>query len=361
MTAHPFDPVQIPKVVRNSSDYPLSKMFQPTKMAAAVFGAHDPAKELADSIRGFTTANSSKDSVDSNDILGQVSRHVVENDEHGEQAQLLETMSSIVDMDTISSSPQQRPIGFLSTNTPADSVIVEGQVMTGPTHMPLLPQTCTKTPWWQLRKSSFGFQPTQFSVHGYDNEFLYLHRSYMSDKSNHTNTNKKGGIAFEILNRAVGKLKKKPTQANVRRYDICYPGDQNDISSTPGSTQSPKQAQQQPQFIKLDMGLLGHFQVKIFGEGFTVTSAKYGDTLEISNVGENLVFVRDSNRSSYRSVMGDVSGNMITCIVKMDPVALMLVEAYDAAGTDGVVKGTIMSGEQHPLPFNLSDADVRDR
>ena len=63
------------------------------------------------------------------------------------------------------------------------------------------------------------------------------------------------------------------------------------------------------------MGPLGDFTVNIYSDGFLVTSKLFGNSLEISNVGENVVFVRDFDSDSSKTVIADRAGRVVTCSV----------------------------------------------
>ena len=60
------------------------------------------------------------------------------------------------------------------------------------------------------------------------------------------------------------------------------------------------------------MGILGEFTISVFTDGFVIKSKLFGDTLEIS-IGPDIVFVRDFNATSAKSVIGFSTGKSVTC------------------------------------------------
>ena len=65
------------------------------------------------------------------------------------------------------------------------------------------------------------------------------------------------------------------------------------------------------------MGPLGDFTVYVYNDGFIVKSRTDGDIIEISNVGQDLMFVRDSNKEGSAVVIGDQSGQVSSCTVSV--------------------------------------------
>ena len=89
--------------------------------------------------------------------------------------------------------------------------------------------------------------------------------------------------------------------------DTCYPGEEP----------LPHEHQDAIQTVDVNMGLLGEFTVHVYADGFVVYSKQWGDTVEISNVGQSVMFVRDHNVSSAKTVIGDGSGQVISCSVSI--------------------------------------------
>lgn len=52
------------------------------------------------------------------------------------------------------------------------------------------------------------------------------------------------------------------------------------------------------------------FTVQVYPDGFVVSSQQYKDTLEISNVGQNVIFVRDIGAASTQTVVAQVGLSM---------------------------------------------------
>ena len=97
-----------------------------------------------------------------------------------------------------------------------------------------------------------------------------------------------------------------------RRAQTCYPEDSPNNAwanspPPPGALQT----------VEISMGPLGDFTVHVYSDGFIVRSRTDGDALEISNVGHDLMFVRDSSEDGSVTVIGDISGQSISCSVTM--------------------------------------------
>lgn len=110
-----------------------------------------------------------------------------------------------------------------------------------------------------------------------------------------------------------------PGGGRPRRAEACYPEDEpiseegsEEDGSSSGKSSRPLQA------IEVNMGALGEFKVQVFSDGFIVRSKVWGDTLEISNVGQPVMFVRDSNSDSVKTVIGSVDGRVVSCSIAID-------------------------------------------
>ena len=73
--------------------------------------------------------------------------------------------------------------------------------------------------------------------------------------------------------------------------------------------------------VAVNMGSLGEFEVKVFSDGFVVNSKQDLSTVEISNIGKNVVMVRDSgpgeDKQSVLTVVATTSGHVRTCKVQV--------------------------------------------
>ena len=71
------------------------------------------------------------------------------------------------------------------------------------------------------------------------------------------------------------------------------------------------------QTVEVNMGALGEYTVFVYSDGFIVHSKKYGNTLEISSVGQPTMFVRDYDETSSVTVLGDIKGSVQFCSVRV--------------------------------------------
>jgi hypothetical protein len=98
---------------------------------------------------------------------------------------------------------------------------------------------------------------------------------------------------------------KKPLKN--RKHNACYPEDE------PSQTSNSKEHTSNPsQTINVNMGPLGEFVVTVYADGFVVESKSFGDTIEISNIGQSVAFVRDVNTISTKTIIGDISNEIVT-------------------------------------------------
>lgn len=92
-----------------------------------------------------------------------------------------------------------------------------------------------------------------------------------------------------------------------RKHNACYPEDEPiQASSSEEQTSNPSQT------INVNMGPLGEFVVIVYADGFVVKSKSWGDTIEISNIGQSVAFVRDVNAISTKTIIGDIVNEIVT-------------------------------------------------
>jgi mannosidase alpha-like ER degradation enhancer 2 len=97
---------------------------------------------------------------------------------------------------------------------------------------------------------------------------------------------------------------------SVKRPHTCYAEDSPaNVASQPAPPPGSLQT------VEVSMGPLGDFTVYVYSDGFIVKSRTDGNALEISNVGQDLMFVRDSNDEGSETVIGDMAGQVVTCSV----------------------------------------------
>jgi hypothetical protein len=103
------------------------------------------------------------------------------------------------------------------------------------------------------------------------------------------------------------------------------------------------------------MGVLGRFLVTVYSDGFLVHSELAGDTIEISNVGDSVVFVRDFDSASSKTVIADRNGRVATCTVALvdDQGLPLMVEQETKTGKGSSKKGS--KGEEG----DQADADAQ--
>jgi hypothetical protein len=134
---------------------------------------------------------------------------------------------------------------------------------------------------------------------------------------------------FGVVGGLAGGAKKK-------RPNACYPEDEPDhfnghglqapVRSGDGDGDGPEVSPdvKPVQTVEVSMGALGDFQVQVYQDGFVVHSKAWGDTLEISNVGQPTMFLRDQaaeggegkgSGSGAKTVMGSMDGRVVSCTV----------------------------------------------
>ena len=224
----------------------------------------------------------------------------------------------------------------------------------GPNIGPLLPQKCYKRNWWEVKTNGFAPQlllhvaPLIEADSGVKRDYSKITVSNGNTREEVSNVMekilKKSGLASQVLtNTAMAYIQKKESYAELTAFTLqrskefhhqnkrCVPSDEKDILEQLTSKLAEQQHNIQNQMnqkklnsnsppITIDMGeVLGGFSIAVHNEGFMVTSAKYGNTLEISNVGQSVVFVKDTvaSNNSFSDVMGDSGGNVISCTVKL--------------------------------------------
>jgi len=112
------------------------------------------------------------------------------------------------------------------------------------------------------------------------------------------------------------------------------------------------------------MGPLGDFTVHVYSDGFIVRSRTDGDALEISNVGHDLMFVRDINVDSSITAIGDISGQSISCSVSIrlqDDTESAVGEEYSLGNVwRRTCSIAAFGGSDTPRDFlNYADAQTR--
>ncbi len=92
-----------------------------------------------------------------------------------------------------------------------------------------------------------------------------------------------------------------------RRPNSCYPEDEPIMKGHQNALQT----------VEVSMGILGDFTVHVYADGFVVYSKKFGNTLEISNIGQPIMLIRDFNKTSSKTLLGDIAGDVIDCTVSV--------------------------------------------
>ena len=199
-----------------------------------------------------------------------------------------------------------------------------------PLFHPDLSLKCPKTVWWDAPK------------HSYDAQFIRTH----PDASGETSADSwfsNQRVSIQSINAAeIARLMdwskssptpfvrrenvNRPSHSNKKRADSCYDEDgpvllkpatnPGNVRSKSDSTPIPPEA---PQKLEVDAGPLGMFEVTIFSDGFLVFSKTSGETIEITNVGDSIAFVRELRNDSSRTVIGDqTTGKTISCSVSVE-------------------------------------------
>lgn len=102
--------------------------------------------------------------------------------------------------------------------------------------------------------------------------------------------------------------------------------------ASPNASPNPSPSPGAVQTLEIAVGDLGMFLISVYVDGFEIKSAKSGDIIEVSSVGQSVVFVKEYNDENEISqveggldegmnfkshVIGDISGNAIRCFVQI--------------------------------------------
>lgn len=209
-----------------------------------------------------------------------------------------------------------------------------------PSHSLPLPLKCQKGLWWdssslgydaeyvrdQQRKRSSHFQgstdaaratsnPARRSMAAMNSGKLatLLHSSSLPDISEYR------GAGPPVAEVTAGM----PDDENNEHPDTCYDGDTVLQPPSPDNAESPTnnhQKQPPPQKITVTAQTLGEFDVSVYPDGFVVVSKEHLDTIEISNIGESVVFVGyiwGPLSSQSKAFVTDHLGRTVTCSVAL--------------------------------------------
>ena len=108
-----------------------------------------------------------------------------------------------------------------------------------------------------------------------------------------------------------------------RRANTCYDdeGKQQEQQQHPSKLEAAQgQKKVISQKLSMDAGVLGMFDVTIYPDGFTVYSEQGKDTLEVTNVGESLVFaghISAAPESHSKTIIGDKLGKLVRCFISI--------------------------------------------
>ena len=226
----------------------------------------------------------------------------------------------------------------------------------GPNHGPLLPLQCYKKQWWEVKSTGFApalllhVAPLIEADGGTRRDYSDIDISSPIDRSIVTEVigqlmgrtslstkitanrimkiNQKRKVRTDIELEAVTVLKLKEFHKLHNRCAVSDEAEEKEKASVKAKEKQAganiaaghqKKLDQHAEPVDIEMGALGGFKVSVQTEGFTVTSKKYGNTLEISNVGQTVVFVKDSiaTSNSFSAAMGDSGSNAVACKVRL--------------------------------------------
>ena len=212
----------------------------------------------------------------------------------------------------------------VNTSDPQYVVWQEGRTL----HQELL--KCPKTAWW-----SFQSYHLPDSSHT-DIAQRKLSRSKKSKKGKDVKSikddmgNKKtpAGNLLDMLKtlssqiQNVGSIKKLTSGGDEGDEDE---EDGDDPLGTCPFQDDPSRAmnQQQPEegggkaenTVELNVGVLGSFSVHVFSDGFVINSQLFGNTMEISGIGQPSMFVKEYNASHSSAVVAMKGGEVASCEV----------------------------------------------
>lgn len=101
----------------------------------------------------------------------------------------------------------------------------------------------------------------------------------------------------------------------------CRPGDERkEMPSNPDLPTQNTPPSEDPSVIKtvdLNVGSLGNFNIKVLADGFRINNKQDSRGLEISNVGKNVIFLRQTVGDKLFSVIGLPQGATSSCMVQL--------------------------------------------
>lgn len=168
----------------------------------------------------------------------------------------------------------------------------------------ILPNRCRKRPWHECSLSMY----SPF----YNDHVEYINKG-IHKKGNMWQDNIPG--FFEGSSGSTARAKKRP-----RRADACYQNEPDSVKQ-----ENPTASVQQKRTLQATVGDLGDFSIDITADKFLIKSKSDGNTLDISSVGRNAVYVNDYGdekgifKTPSRTVAGTISGNSISCSVYLLP------------------------------------------
>ena len=205
----------------------------------------------------------------------------------------------------------------------------EGKVL----HQELL--KCPKTAWWSYQ--SYHLPESSHS----DNIEKKLFRSKKSKEAKknaksiteNKNTKSHAGNLFDILKSLSSQIQsvangrdpfshaEDSTSSDEDLYD-----DEDDPLAKCSIFDDPNRAMNKAvdddkvdgNAVELNVGALGSFSVHIFSDGFVINSHLFGNTMEISGIGQPSMFVKEYNQSHSSAVVALKSGEIATCDVHLD-------------------------------------------
>ena len=228
--------------------------------------------------------------------------------------------------------PMQLPMRSPSSSASSVGLSGEGAQLHG--FFPKLPLKCQKGVWWASSCAAYDANYVRdqrrdaSSAIDTDTDDLKTVRGSIRQSTTFSNSAKVAAMLQSFLSRNLDDSDARKGEVaqhmprEYRRPSTCYDEDVQ-ILQPPETADFQANSAKDPDVsrkITISAEKLGDFEVTVYPDGFMVHSKNEKDTLEITNVGERLVFVgyMDSSPSAKsKTIVGDRFGKTVTCTVSL--------------------------------------------
>ena len=226
--------------------------------------------------------------------------------------------------------PLQLPMR--ATSTSSGGLSGEGAQLHGIS--PKLPLKCQKGMWWTSSRTAYdpNYMRDQRGDPSYmtdsDSDDIKVVKGSVRQSTTLANSAKVASMLHSSSLRDLSDRDARKGQVSqqmsreYRRPSTCYDEDIQIVQppeTADFQADSTKDADMSRK-VSINAEQLGDFEVTVYPDGFMVYSKNERDTLEITNIGERLVFVGymgNSPSAKSKTVVGDRSGKTVTCTVSL--------------------------------------------